>query len=152
MTPKRRYRDDEIFDERGLLKDGRSFRTHLTMMDAMPRGATQITDCFGNGGVALHRPGFRVLLGDNTGMHAKAEAQRQYLEDLQNAWKHPVGVGSALGVASGVGQQGARGAGKKDLVPDAPKASGNDAMPVDDIETAYRLYAEEISTAWKTPR
>ena len=45
-----------------------------------------------------------------------------------------------------------RGAGKEDVVPDAPKASGNDAMPVSDIETAYRLYAEEISQAWKTPR
>jgi hypothetical protein len=40
----------------------------------------------------------------------------------------------------------------EDVVPDAPKASGNDAMPVDDIEAAYRLYAEEISQAWKTPR
>jgi hypothetical protein len=42
--------------------------------------------------------------------------------------------------------------GKEDVVPDAPKASGNDAMPVDDIESAYRLYAEEISQAWRTPR
>ena len=38
-----------------------------------------------------------------------------------------------------------RGAGKEDVVPDAPKVSGSNAMPVDDIETAYRLYAEEIS-------
>jgi len=45
-----------------------------------------------------------------------------------------------------------RGAGKEDVVPDAPRPSGNDAMPVSDIETAYRLYAEEISQAWKTPR
>ena len=45
-----------------------------------------------------------------------------------------------------------RGVGKDDIVPDAPKASGNDAMPVDDIETAYRLYAEEISLAWKKSR
>jgi hypothetical protein len=27
-----------------------------------------------------------------------------------------------------------------------------DAVPVPDIETAYRLYAEEISQAWKTSR
>jgi hypothetical protein len=32
------------------------------------------------------------------------------------------------------------------------KAAGRDAMPADDIETAYQLYAEEISQAWKTPR
>jgi hypothetical protein len=45
-----------------------------------------------------------------------------------------------------------RGAGKEDVVPHAPKASGNDAMSVDDIETAYRLYAEVISQAWKKSR
>jgi hypothetical protein len=42
--------------------------------------------------------------------------------------------------------------GNKVAVLDAPRASGSDAMPVDDIETAYRLYAEEISQAWKTSR
>jgi hypothetical protein len=40
-----------------------------------------------------------------------------------------------------------RGAGKEDVVPDAPRASGNDAMPVRDIETVYQLYLEEISQA-----
>jgi hypothetical protein len=45
-----------------------------------------------------------------------------------------------------------RGAGKEDVAPDAPKPSGNDAVPVSDVETAYRLYAEEISQAWKTRR
>ena len=56
----------------------------------------------------------------------------QLMHDLTTAWR--------------------RGVGKDDIVPDAPKASGNDAMPVDDIETAYRLYAEEISLAWKKSR
>ena len=45
-----------------------------------------------------------------------------------------------------------RDAGNERVVPDAPKASGNDAMPVRDIETVYQLYLEEISQAWKTPR
>ena len=31
-------------------------------------------------------------------------------------------------------------------MPDAPKVSGNDAMPVDDIETAYRLYSRRNFT------
>ena len=56
----------------------------------------------------------------------------QIERELSEAWEH--------------------GAGNKRAVPDAPKVSGNDATPVDDIETAYRLYAEEISQAWKTPR
>jgi hypothetical protein len=41
---------------------------------------------------------------------------------------------------------------RESVVPDAPKASGSDAVPIPDIETAYRLYAEEISQAWKTSR
>ena len=45
-----------------------------------------------------------------------------------------------------------RGAGKENVVPDAPKVSGNDAVPVDNIEMAYRRYADEISQAWKTSR
>jgi hypothetical protein len=36
---------------------------------------------------------------------------------------------------------------KERAVPDALKASSRDAMPADDIETAYRLYLEEISQA-----
>jgi hypothetical protein len=45
-----------------------------------------------------------------------------------------------------------RDAGNDCAVPVSPRASGNDATPVGDIETAYRLYSEEISQAWKTPR
>jgi hypothetical protein len=62
----------------------------------------------------------------------RQKAYDAYDHDLRTAWR--------------------RGAGKEDVVPDAPKVSGNDATPVDDIETAYRLYSEEISQAWKTPR
>jgi hypothetical protein len=35
-------------------------------------------------------------------------------------------------------------------VADAQKDSGDDAMLIDDIKTAYRLYAEEISQTWRT--
>jgi hypothetical protein len=59
-------------------------------------------------------------------------AREAYLQDLTTAWR--------------------RVAGKGNILPDAPKASGSDAVPVPDIETAYRLYAEEISQAWKTSR
>ncbi|MFZ2082200.1 MAG: hypothetical protein WAV38_37215 [Xanthobacteraceae bacterium] len=72
------------------------------------------------------------MLADASVNDARETAYAEYLDDLTNAYR--------------------RGAGKQDVVPDAPKASGNGAMPVDDIETAYRLYCEEISQAWKTPR
>ena len=90
----------------------------------------RIHDGTGDSGLAMHRPGFRV-----TDAPLSDELQRAhdaYEHDLTTAWR--------------------RGAGKEDVVPDAPKASSRDAMPADDIETAYRLYAEEISEAWKTPR
>jgi hypothetical protein len=59
-------------------------------------------------------------------------ARDDYLHDLTKAWR--------------------RGAGKKEVVPNAHKASNNDAAPVQDMETMYRRYAEEISQAWKAPR
>jgi hypothetical protein len=78
----------------------------------------------------MHRPGFRVT--DAPLSDALQRAREAYEHELTTAWR--------------------RGAGKEDVVPDAPKASGNDAMPVGDIETAFRLYCEEISQAWRTPR
>jgi hypothetical protein len=90
----------------------------------------RIHDGNGDSGLALRRPGFRV-----TDVPPSDELQRAHdacEHELTTAWR--------------------RGAGKEDVVPDAPRASGNDAMPVDDIETAYRLYAEEISQAWTRPR
>jgi hypothetical protein len=90
----------------------------------------RIHDGTGDSGLAMHRPGFRVT--DATLSDALQRAYDAYEHELTTAWR--------------------RVAEKEDVVPDAPKASGNDAMPASDIETAYRLYAEEISQAWKTPR
>ena len=87
-----------------------------------------VHDGTGDSGLAMHRPGFRV-----TDAPLSDELQRAcdaYEHDLTTAWRRAAG---------------------KDVVPDTAKASGNDAMPVDDIETAYRLYAEEISQVWKRP-
>jgi hypothetical protein len=139
---KRKYKDNE------LLADGQRLRVHLTAMDGdsvqrdvarhthNDRGAMRITDAAGNDGLALHRPGYRCLLQDTAGRQAVADelqrAHDAYERDLTTAWR--------------------RGAGKEGAVPDSPRGSGTDAVPVDDIETAYRLYAEEISQAWKTPR
>jgi hypothetical protein len=125
---KRRHR--ESYDD-DLLRDGQRLRVPMFAMDSAQRGGSphlpRVHD--GTGDSSFHRPGFRVSdapLSDELQI-----AREDYLHDLTTAWR--------------------RGAGKEDVVPDAPKASG-DAMPVDDIETAYQLYAEEISQAWKTPR
>jgi hypothetical protein len=71
------------------------------------------------------------MLADASVNDARETAYGEYLHELTTAWRRGTG---------------------KDVVPDAPKAVGNDAMPVDDIESAYRLYCEEISQAWRTPR
>jgi hypothetical protein len=231
------YRDDDdAFDERGLLRDGRVYRAKLTMMDHDPTHRRRIVDASGDA-LGLHRPGYRVFDVDDVG-DVKAEARRRYEQELCDSWRgdaasnptkdpdlndpdddeddderprrrrrfqkrDPFGresgsiseedgdryqVRCADNDAAVRPRRSAdlamhrpgfrvtdtppsdelqrahdayehelttaweRGAGKEDVVPDAPKASGNDATPVDDIETAYRLYAEEISQAWKGPR
>jgi hypothetical protein len=136
--------DFEIINGKKYLRDGHRYRAGpITMMDSLPRdghgpvcitdgsGASlpRVHDGTGDSGLAMHRPGFRV-----TDAPLSDELQRAhdaYEHDLTTAWRRGTG---------------------KNVVPDAPKAIGNDAIPVHDIETAYRLYCEEISQAWKTPR
>jgi hypothetical protein len=84
----------------------------------------RVHDGTGDSGLAMHRPGFRVTdapLSDELQLVYDA-----YERELTTAWWRGTG---------------------KDVVPDAPRASGNDAMPVRDIETVYQLYLEEISQA-----
>ncbi|MGA8696372.1 MAG: hypothetical protein WB689_21530 [Xanthobacteraceae bacterium] len=144
MKRRNRYINTKDFGERGLLRDGRVYRAKLTMMDSRDSrianvgdlyagrtNAAKLTDAQGNSGLALNRPGYRLLEGDMN-VSERQKAYDAYDHDLRTAYR--------------------RDAGKGDVVPDAPKVSGNDATPVEDIETAYRLYAEEISEAWKTPR
>jgi hypothetical protein len=126
---RKRYREINADD---LLRDGQRLRVPMFAMDSAQRGASlhlpRVHD--GTGDSGFHRPGFRVT--DSPPSEELQRAHDAYVQDLTTAWQ--------------------RGAGTENVMPDAPKASGNDAMPVDDIETAYRLYAEEISQAWKTPR
>ena len=128
---KRRYQESY---ENDVLRDGQRLRVPMFGMDhAIRRNASphlpRVHDGTGDSGLAMHRPGFRVT--DAAPSDELQRAYDAYEQDLITAYR--------------------RGAGKEHIVPDAPQASGNDAMLVDDIETAYRLYAEEISQAWKTP-
>ena len=105
--PKRQHDtdDDDMFDERGLLKDKRSVRISMMMRDSadgltdLVRDATaplRVVDAFGNSGLALSRPGARYLTAgtrttDHAAMvmldHLRREARDQYIADLQDAWK-----------------------------------------------------------------
>jgi hypothetical protein len=130
-TMKRRYRESYEDD---LLRDGQRLRVPMFAMDSAQRSATahfpRVHDGTGDSDLAMHRPGFRVT--DTPPPDELQRAREAYEHRLTTSWR--------------------RDAGKEGAVPDAPKASGNDAMPADDIETAYRLYGEEISHAWKKTR
>src|SRR5262245_27855305 len=105
--PKRQHDtdDDDMFDERGLLKDKRSVRISMMMRDSAG-GLTdvrdaiaplRVVDAFGNSGLALSRPGARYLAaGTRTTDHAALvmrdhlcrEARDEYVAALQSAWKN----------------------------------------------------------------
>jgi hypothetical protein len=125
---KRRYR--EIYDD-DLLRDSQKLRVPMFATDSAqcsePAHLARVHDGTGDSGLAMHRPGFRV--SDAPRSDELQRARDAYEHDLRTAYRRGTG---------------------KDVVPDAPKASGKYAMPVGDIETAYRLYSEEISPAWRT--
>jgi hypothetical protein len=122
----------EIYND-DLLRDGQSLRAPMFAMDSAQPSASphlaRVHDGTGDSGLAMHRPGFRVT--DASLSDALQRAHDAYEHDLTTAWR--------------------LGPGKEVATPD-PKLSRNDSTPVSDVETAYRLYAEEIPQAWKTPR
>lgn len=74
---------DELFDDNGVLKNGRKLRTPMWAMDARS---------IRNANVAYaHRPGYRVgqqLLTDSKTREALADAYSEYETTLTNAWKN----------------------------------------------------------------
>jgi hypothetical protein len=107
-------REDEDFDENGLLRDGRSARVGMMMRDSLspvPRAIMQdgiasgrdkiyeraaaderltIVDAFGNGGAALHRPGARYAVQgagtpDPAPAHAVARDEAYRQHDAEEA-------------------------------------------------------------------
>jgi hypothetical protein len=109
--PKRQHdTDDDLFDERGLLRDGGRIRVPMMMRDSAD-GLTELqrsvrdhfapvtlVDSFGNSGLALHKPGARYLIaGAGTGDHARlvtADAIRTdaYADSVRaacDAWRGP---------------------------------------------------------------
>ena len=81
--------DDDPFDERGVLRDGKTYRTPMYMMDSLQRAiatsGARITDGAGKGGLALNRPSFRV--SDTSAGDARQRARDDYERDLTSAWR-----------------------------------------------------------------
>jgi hypothetical protein len=94
-----------MFDERGILKDKRSVRVPMMMRDGLTdlqrsvwdaTAPLRVVDAFGNGGLALSKPGARYLTAGTCTPeraalvmrdHLRREARDQYIAELQNAWK-----------------------------------------------------------------
>jgi hypothetical protein len=88
---RRKYRRSNDAD---LLEDGERLRVPMFAMDGMDpvqsavaRHAARVTDASGNSGLALHRPGFRFVLDDAAGAHAKEVAYRRSDAEMVKAWR-----------------------------------------------------------------
>jgi hypothetical protein len=186
--PKRQYDTDEddMFDERGLLKDKRSVRVPMMMRDsadgltALQRsvrdatGPLRVVDAFGNGGLALSRPGARYLTAgtctpDHAALvmrdHQRREARDEYITDLQDAWKngtnnrevarvHNTGddrTDAYLDQKHDLENSWHRGSGKRsqDSAPGGPVYDAAEAQRVKD--EAYRAMVDELENAWRKP-
>ena len=117
--------DDSPFDKRGVLKDGRSIRTPMYLMDATQRGVRehfqQVTDGSGDS-AGLHRPGPRYI-ADAAMRDAKQAAYDAYLHDVTNAWR---------------GSQ--------------PREIEVKLLTGDAREDADAAYLEYVTNAWRGPR
>ena len=173
--------DDDALDENGLLKDGRIVRIPMMMRDSadgvtdLVRDATaplRVVDAFGNGGLALSRPGPRYLAaGEHTSHHAvlvmldhqRREARDQYIAELQDAWKgnntdrevariHNTGdarTDAYLDQKYDLENSWHHGSGKRSQ-DSAPRGPVYDAVEGQRLkDEAYRAMVNELTTAWQ---
>jgi hypothetical protein len=142
--------DGDIFDERGLLRDGARWRVPMRMMDAMQRAAAAgaalgprdspqfprtargpwITALDG-GTAGLHRPGWRIETGGKRGdqlMRVGARRDRAILyaiydAELECAWRGGVPLNEGR----------------------------NDGLVEEQRRAAYEQYDDELCNAWRDP-
>jgi hypothetical protein len=87
-------------------------------------------------GPSLHRPGFRVAVGD-TGRDAREKAYQTYESEIAVAYKTPTGAGSN-------GPRSSPEAGD-------PCSAGSDSR-IDARDAAYSAYDDWLANQWKTSR
>jgi hypothetical protein len=156
-----RYSDDEVYDSRGVLKDGRAVRVPLMLRDSLRQqdARPRITDGRSDDPTALNRPGFRVPTVQDRRKVADAYAERAF-ED-ENAWRSMAGGprGAAAGdictVREGGHDEGAPGHlhsinGRLVCVPD-PAYAGHDGRTVDRKQEAFLAYDKWVAEQWKVP-
>ncbi len=93
MLKQRKHDDDDDFDERGVLKEGRQMR----VLDARPpdvaKHSGRLHDGSGNHQLIHHMPGFIVSDGFTAEERQRVrDAHDQYRRDIAAAWKHGGGA------------------------------------------------------------
>jgi hypothetical protein len=89
MLKQRKRDDNDDFDERGVLKDGRRMRVPMSAMDGeVSRHDTGLHDGSGNRRLIHHQPGF--IVSDAFAVEERQrvrDAYDAYERDLVAAWK-----------------------------------------------------------------
>jgi hypothetical protein len=164
--------DEDDFDSRGILKDGRSIRTSVLLMDDDAKEKTlladhaplHVVDAFGNDGFALNRPGARyAAAGTKTADHARLvtakimcdRARAEWINDTVNAWRSDAAgdakEGDVCTVRSGASRGWTEGSpghlkminGQLECVPDKNQDG------VDPRDAAYHAMVDELVNAWR---
>ena len=147
------YDDDPRVDERGLLRDGESFRVPMIMRDSANawrndmhahflaqdsvRGSKALVTDGSSDPLALHRPGWRYSTDASARMTADASKQAAYAEADRrdaNAWRGETGTTDPF-----IDQR------EGDLCT-------NRQRRVDAREQAYLDYDREQAERWRSPR
>jgi hypothetical protein len=156
---RQRHDDDDAFDERGILKDGRSYRVPLRMMDAMQRDVARhgarITDAMGESGPALRRPGYRV----SDAFPRDWSVYDAYDEEVSRMWENKPSTsngssgprsaqpGDSCTLNGRAGRLRSIG-GSLVCVPDNGQFRGNDSV-MSDRELAHLEYQTRVENSWR---
>jgi len=147
MAKTYRSQDDDD-DARNILKDGERMRVPMYAMDALSRDVAQhfarVTDATGDGGLGLHRPGFRI----SSTITRDRSIYDAYNAEVASAYKNAGAVESEV-----CGQrEGDSFTAKSDQGRDGSADSKlSDAMR-DEREAAHQEYQNRIQNAWRTGR
>jgi hypothetical protein len=142
--PKRQHdTDDDLFDERGLLRDGGRIRVPMMLKDGTvveledwQRDVIYAHRLGLNDSLDLHRPGQRFCT-DRAANDARERAYQDSKRELQDAWRKPVAAPPPIESRANITD-----------VRSVPRTmSVADAQAIRDA--AYRQYCDELVNAWK---
>ena len=159
--PRTKQRNDFDDDDDAILQDGGRLRVPLYAMDSVQRGVAgpgvRVTDAFGDPGLGLRRPGFRVAQVDET---ARRKAYADYDANLISAYRNDAAPPGAYPLSAGEGNactiNGAPGhlERKGDWLvcrPDANNHSPSSDATYDARASAYAEYDRQLADAWRSP-